>query len=392
MSSLFEKHSDNVIQLYKKKSIIPVKGKGCYITAKNGKKYLDLIGGIAVNLLGYNDKFLNKVISKQMKKYIHISNYFLNPKETEAASLLKENYIKDSKIAFTNSGTESMELVLKIIYKYMKLKGKTKIIAFSDSFHGRTTGSLSVTGIDLHQKYFTMNREYIKFVLFNSMEELEKNIDSKTGAVISEMILGGGGVVEADDAFIKRIRELTVKYNAIFAVDEIQTGLGRTGSFFAYQKYDIIPDLIAVSKGLGGGFPLGAVLAKNEIADLLKRGEHGSTFAPNPVSLAAAVHILKEIKSKNYTYKNLEKGQFLLSKLENIQKNYPNFIKDIRGRGLMIGIELNTNIAELEKFLLSKGIIVHFVKGNVLRLLPSYIIKKNDLSYFVNSLIEFIEG
>lgn len=392
MSSLFEKHSDNVIQLYKKKSIIPVKGKGCYITAKNGKKYLDLIGGIAVNLLGYNDKFLNKVISKQMKKYIHISNYFLNPKETEAASLLKENYIKDSKIAFTNSGTESMELVLKIIYKYMKLKGKTKIIAFSDSFHGRTTGSLSVTGIDLHQKYFTMNREYIKFVLFNSMEELEKNIDSKTGAVISEMILGGGGVVEADDAFIKRIRELTGKYNAIFAVDEIQTGLGRTGSFFAYQKYDIIPDLIAVSKGLGGGFPLGAVLAKNEIADLLKRGEHGSTFAPNPVSLAAAVHILKEIKSKNYTYKNLEKGQFLLSKLENIQKNYPNFIKDIRGRGLMIGIELNTNIAELEKFLLSKGIIVHFVKGNVLRLLPSYIIKKNDLSYFVNSLIEFIEG
>ncbi|MBX0312144.1 MAG: aspartate aminotransferase family protein, partial [Sulfurihydrogenibium sp.] len=359
-----------------------VKGEGCYLYDEDGKKYLDMLSGIAVNQLGYNHPKLTESICRQAKEIIHISNLFYIKPQYEVAKILVENSCGD-KVFFCNSGAEANEALIKLIRKYFydKKENRYEIITFEGSFHGRTLATITATAQPKYQEGFQPLPEGFKYAKFNDIDSVKQLINDKTAAVLIELIQGEGGVNPADKEFIKELYSLCRENGMLFTVDEVQTGIGRTGKLFAYQHYDIEPDIISLAKGLGGGVPIGAIIAKDEIAKSFVPGTHASTFGGNYLATAAAKVVLEEILSDGFLDKVIENGEYLKEKLKTF--GYP-----VKGLGLMIGLDLPEEIPakEIMKKALENGLIIGTAGKNTLRFVPPLIIQKDDIDLALNIL------
>ena len=378
---------------YKPLSISFDNGKGCYLYTKNGAKYLDAISGIGVCGLGHCNSEISKTINKQSKKLIHVSNLFnIKNQELLANSLCKIS--KMNSAFFCNSGSEANEAAIKLVRLHAnnkKLKNP-KIIVFDKAWHGRTIATLSATGSSAAQKGFKpLLSGFIK-CQFNDVNSVKKAIHKNNiAAVMLETIQGEGGIRIASDNFLNEIRRITEKKDILLVIDEVQTGIGRTGKWFSYQHSNIKPDIITLAKGLGNGVPIGACLGNNKVNKLFVPGSHGSTFGGNPFVCAVASKVIDIINKEDLCKQSKIMGEYLISDLKARTKNL-NIVKEIRGKGLMIGIEIykkNTNIVE---DCLNKGLILNLTSENVIRLLPPLITKKNHANFISKTLSKILKG
>ncbi|WP_293445296.1 aspartate aminotransferase family protein [Persephonella sp.] len=365
-----------------------VRGEGVYLYDTEGKKYLDMLAGIAVNTLGHSHPELSKVICQQASKLIHTSNLFYIQPQIEVAKILVENSCLD-KVFFCNSGAEANETAIKLVRKYFYDKGKPEkfeIITFTGGFHGRTIGSLTATAQPKYHEGFKPLLQGIRYAEFNNIESLKEALSENTAAVMFEFIQGEGGINPIDENFLNEIKKMSEEREILIVVDEVQTGIGRTGKLFAYQHYDICPDIVTLAKGLGGGVPIGAVIAKEEIAKAFTPGTHGSTFGGNFLATSAAKVVLKNVLSEGFLKDVEDKGEYLKEKLRKIGL-------DPRGKGLMIGSTLpeKINAGELAKRCLENGLIVGTAGGNTLRLVPPLIITKPQIDEGIQILSEVVK-
>ena len=358
-----------------------IKGKGAYLIDENGKRYLDFIGGIATNVLGHTHPVFVKAIKEQSNQVAHISNLYANPTSLKLAEkLIQLTDAPDARVFFCNSGAEANEAALKLSRK----RGRTRIVSTIGAFHGRTIGALSITGQPDKRKPFLPLLDKVKYVPFGDIEAMRKTITKKTAMVIVEPIQGENGVIVPPAGYLKAIRQICDSTGALFVIDAIQTGMGRTGFWFGYEHEEITPDVITLAKGLGGGLPLGAMIAIGSAAELFKPGEHGSTFGGNPISCAAGLAAINEIEKRSLNEKSLELGEFLKNELLNIEG-----VSEVRGRGLLIGIGLEKPWAkEIANYLLAKGVLVNSPNENTIRIAPPLIITKKEASKFVKVFLE----
>ena len=375
-------YSKYFLNTYRRKMLKITSNKGMYLYTEEAK-YLDMLSGLGVNALGGLDDEVVNEIFEQSKRYFHLSNFF----ETEPAGKLAEYLVKNSfaeKVFFTNSGTESIEAGLKIIKKYGNLNNKMNIVVFKNGFHGRSLGSLSITAQKKYKDQVNPLLPNIITLDFNDITGIEKAIDDNCAGVVLEVIQGEGGINIADQDFIKRLREITAKHNSLLLIDEIQTGVGRTGKLFAFEHYDIEPDLATVSKALGGGMPLGALLVNEKLKDIFSPGDHGSTFGGNPLSCAAGLKVLEKVNNTDFYSSLIKNSDYFKTKLETLKIKYPEIIGNIKIIGLMIGIEILSEepMSIVDKFQ-EKNVIVNVTHGNILRLLPPLIISKDDIDQFM---------
>ncbi len=359
-----------------------VKGEGVYLYDESGKKYIDMLSGIAVNTLGYNHPELTKTICQQAEKILHVSNLFYIQPQTDVAKILVENSSGD-KVFFCNSGAEANEAAIKLArrYFYDKKEEKYEIITFTGGFHGRTLATITATAQPKYQEGFSPLPEGFVYAEYNNIKSFLEKITDKTAAVLIEIIQGEGGVIPAEKEFIETVYSVCREKGILLIVDEVQTGIGRTGKFFAYQHFNIEPDIITSAKGLGGGVPIGAVIAKEEVAKSFVPGTHGSTFGGNYLATAAAKTVLKEVLKEGFIKEVFEKGEYLREKLKNIGLNP-------RGKGLMIGCPLPDDIKASDIALksLENGLVIGTAGGNTLRFLPPLIINRFEIDEAVDIL------
>lgn len=376
---------------YNRLPVVIERGEGCYLFTDKGEKILDMFGGLAVNVLGYNHELLNEAIIEQVKKYLHISNIFYQEKQIALARKMLE-LSGFSKVFFSNSGTESVEAAIKIIRKFSLGTSKKTLISFSGSFHGRTMGALSLTARKKYRDQFAPLLPDIKHLEFNSIKDLKESIDESTAGVFIECIQGEGGINLAKQDFIDKLNELKREYGFIIAADEIQSGVGRTGKLHGYEHFGLEPDIVILAKGIGGGLPLGAVMGNESVKDVFSIGEHGSTFGGNPVAAAAGLVIFDLLGGSNGLIRNTElAGRYLVSKLNSIKEKFPASIKEVRGFGLMIGIEMNQPGLPIVERLMARGVLVNCTNENVIRLLPPFIITNDEIDLFISKFDEVLK-
>ena len=362
-----------------------VKGSGNKVIDSQGNQYLDFLGGIATNILGHAHPAIIEAVTKQLTELTHVSNFYAHPQGLTLAEELQSLVGNaTARTFFCNSGAEANEAALKI----SRLTGKKKIVAFVNSFHGRTMGALSMTGQSGKRDPFKPLIPNISFLPYGDERALKKGISKRTAMVIIEPIQGEAGVIVPAKGFLKKVRERTSEVGALLAVDEVQTGMGRTGDWFAYQSEAITPDIITLAKGLGGGLPLGATIGIGKAAEFLQAGSHGSTFGGSPTSAAAALAAIKVIKSENLLDQVKKLGEVLIHEGSKIQG-----VKEVRGRGLLIGIELDkADAKEVQKTLEKKHILVNAANAKTIRIAPALITNLSDVEHFVATLREVLEG
>jgi len=356
------------------------KGLGCKLYDIEGREYVDFVSGVAVNCLGHSHPVIINALREQSEKLIHISNYYWNTTHTLLAEKLISNS-DHSKVFFCNSGTEAVEGALKIARKHGKLKGndsKNVFLYMDNSFHGRTMGALSVTGQEKYQQDFRPLIEGVRKVNFNDICDLKKNFDETVCGIIIEPIQGEGGINAADIGFLEEARNLCDKYDALLIFDEIQCGIGRLGSLFAYKKFSVIPDVICIAKALGGGFPIGAVITNEKASMAFVPGDHGSTYGGNPLGCAVGVAVLTELIDGGVINKIEEKSIYLKKKLLKLKEQY-DLIDEVKGMGLLIGISLKTKAKEFSNLCFDKGLLVVTAGDNVVRLLPPLNVTKAEM-------------
>lgn len=380
-----------LLHTYNRAPVILKEGKGVYLLDTKGKEYLDFGAGIAVAGLGYGNKELEEALCQQVHKLLHTSNLFYHELLKPAAEALTKISQMDQ-VFFTNSGTEAIEGALKAArkYAYENNTGKKEFIAMNKAFHGRTMGALSVTGTKAYRDPFTPLIPDTDFVDFNDIEALKEKITDKTCAIILEPIQGEGGIYPADKDYLKEVRRLCDEKEILLIFDEIQCGMGRTGAYFAWQKYQVKPDILVMAKAIGNGLPVGAFALSNKIAQKsLKPGDHGTTYGGNPLALSAVVTTIK-LFEKNKILSNVETmGAYLKVSLEDL-KEEKDTIKEVRGIGLMQGIELETSSSEVIAKALKKGLILIPASGNVIRFVPPLIIKKEEIDKMIRILKEIL--
>ncbi|MEN9516324.1 MAG: hypothetical protein RLZZ159_190 [Actinomycetota bacterium] len=361
-----------------------IRGKGLEVWDEQGKKYLDFLGGIATNLLGHNHSQVTKAIGDQSKVLSHVSNFYSHePGLKLAAELIEMTGDKSARVFFCNSGAEANEAAMKL----SRLTGRTKIVAAQNSFHGRTMGALSLTGQPAKRNPFKPLIKNIKHVPYGDLEALRKAVTKKTAMLILEPIMGEAGVVVPPSGYLKAAREVCDKTGALLVIDAVQTGMGRTGSWFGYEKEGFSPDVITIAKGLGGGLPLGAMIGLGRAASLFKPGMHGTTFGGNPISCAAALAVIKEIKAKDYLALNRAKGALLRNVISPIVG-----VKEVRGEGLLIGIVVaELKAKEAAQGLQERGFLVNAANENVIRLAPSYLVSESQIMKFATAFNEVCE-
>ena len=387
-----------IMNTYGRFDLTLVKGDGCILYDENGKRYIDFASGIAVNNLGYNNNAINSALINQIKKLIHVSNYFYTEPQAVLAEKLCKNSFAD-KVFFCNSGAESVEGAIKLarIYAGKFSKRGHKVIAMQNSFHGRTFGALSATGQDKYHKGFEPLLEGFTHVKFNDFSAVEKLIDGAGGkdycALIIEPVQGEGGVNIADKEYIKYLRDLTAKNDIVLIFDEVQVGLGRTGKLFAYMNYGVEPDVMTLAKPLAGGLPIGAVLAKDKIAKAFEPGNHASTFGGGPVVTAAANAFIDEITKEGFLDEVLKTGDYIKFKLDELKLDFPEFIKDVRNIGLIGAIEFyEFKAKDVAVKLIEEGFLTTAVQDKILRLTPPLIIKKGDVDLLVESVVKVLNA
>ncbi len=366
---------------YGRYPIAMVKGKGSWVWDADGKKYLDFVTGIAVNNLGHCHPSITKAIREQSKQLVQPCNLFHIEKQGQFAKMLVDNSFAD-KVFFCNSGTEANEGAIKLARKWgADNGGKYKILHARDSFHGRTMGSLSATDKN-YQAGFKPLVPGFKSINYGNIESLEKALkDDKVCAVILEPIQGENGVVLPPDGYLKKVRTLCTKNKALLIFDEVQVGMGRTGTLFAYEHYGIKPDIMTLSKALGGGIPCGAFLTTNRIAKHLGPGMHGTTLGGNPLAMSTAIAVLNTIQNEGLLDGASSLGGYFLEKLEALAAKYKKHIKEVRGKGLILGIEFkNADIAKnVVNKSIEKGLLTILTKKKVMRILPPLNVKKKEI-------------
>jgi len=366
-------------------------GQGVFLYDRQGKAYLDFFSGLGVNALGYQHPRVQKAIERQLKRNLHLSNFFVQDVQIELARKLLQLAGYD-RLFFTNSGTEAIEGILKIVKKWGKARQKDHIICFENAFHGRTLGALSITAQEKYQKSFTPLLSGVIQLPYNDPEALLHTVNGGTAAIFLEFIQGEGGIVPAEPQFIRAIRKVREQHQVLIVADEIQAGIGRTGRFMAYQHFNVHPDLVASAKALGGGLPLGAFLVSAPLTEVLQRGEHGTTFGGSPLSCAAGLAVIQEIEEKNLLQHVQKTGAYLLNQLRNLQREFPELIKTVRGLGLMAAMEMHQDTFPLVRKGLEKGIVLNSTAGNVLRLLPPLIVEPSHVDQGIEMIRDILKN
>lgn len=384
---IFAKDKSDYLPVFARYNIVLDHGDGPYVYDTQGKKYIDFLAGIAVNVVGHNYKPLVDAISKQASKMIHCSNLYYTEVQVEAAEKLKKLSGMD-KVFFGNSGAEANEGAIKLARKYATNidPEKIQIISALHSFHGRTIATLTATGQDHYHHGFGPLPAGFDYVPYNDIQALEAKMSDKTCAVMLEAIQGEGGVHVPDTDYLPKVRALCDKYNAVLIFDEVQCGMGRTGTFFGCQQFGVKPDIVTLAKGLAGGVPIGAFMATDKVASAFHAGDHGSTFGGNPLACAAACVVLDALIDGNLMENAKEIGAYLQSKFEEYKINYPNLIKEVRGRGLILGMELTRPGREIANECLDYGAIINCTAGNVLRFVPPLNITKAHVDELISVL------
>ena len=389
---IFARDDNNYLPVFNRYKIVLDHGEGAYLYDINGKKYIDFLAGIAVNVLGHGCKPLVDAISNQAAKVIHVSNlYYTEPQANAAAKLVNLSGL--DRVFFANSGAEANEGAIKIARKFAKSfsEDKTQIITAWDSFHGRTLATLTATGQPKYHKGFEPLPAGFDYVHYNDIDELAEKISDKTCAVMLETIQGEGGVYTPKDDYLQKVRELCDKNNALLILDEIQAGIGRSGKFFAYEKYGIKPDIVTLAKGLAGGVPIGAFICTEKVANALHPGDHGTTFGGNPLACAAANVVLDTVPDEKFLSHVEEVGIYFKNKLIDLQKKYPEQISEVRGEGLILGVQLSNSKksgVEIVNECMKRGAIINCTVGTVLRFIPPLIITNEQVDEVIKILDE----
>lgn len=377
-----EKDLKYIMHTYGRYDVALKSGKGAVAFDENGKRYIDVSSGIGVNSLGYCDEGWVKAVSAQAGTIQHMSNYFYS----EQASNLAEKLCKFSglsKVCFGNSGAEANEIAIKIARKYSFDKygaDRNEIITLRDSFHGRTVTTLSATGQDVFHNYFFPFTDGFKFVVANDIDALKDAVSDKTCAVMFEVIQGEGGVNILDKDYVKQLAEFCAERDILMICDEVQTGIGRTGKFYAFQNFEILPDLVTSAKGLGGGLPIGVCLCADKLKDVMGPSSHGSTFGANPVVCAGANYVVDTVADEKFLSSVEEKGEYLETKLRQLKE-----VKNVRRMGLMVGIEIEADAHDIAAKCVENGLLIITAK-NLLRMLPPLTITQAELDEAVQIL------
>jgi len=380
-----------LMNTYKRPPLVFTRGKGCYLWDDRGKRYLDFLGGIAVNALGHAHPRIVRVVRREAARAIHLSNLFHNQFQGPLAEKLVK-WSKLDRVFFTNSGSEAIEGALKLARIYARKKTgadappvKTKILALEHSFHGRTFGALAITASAKYRVPYEPLMPGAVFVRFNDVADLEAKFDATVCAVILEPVQGEGGVFPVSEAFYDRARQLCTEHDAALIADEIQCGLGRTGRYFAYQKFRALPDIAVVAKPLAGGLPLGAILASEKFASAFSPGLHGTTFGGGPMICAAALEFLNTLEKEKLLANVRARGEQLRAGLEKLKSKF-DFVKEVRGEGLIAGMELTIEGAPIAQEALRRGVIINCTHERTLRFLPPFIVTSKQVNDFLAAL------
>jgi acetylornithine aminotransferase len=376
--TLTEREAANFFHTYKRLPLEIDHGEGVYLFARDGRKYLDMFSGLAVNALGYAHPRVTRAIVEQANRYIHLSNYFLQEPQIRLAELLTK-HSGYPRVFFSNSGAEAIEGAIKLVRKWGYTNGKSNLVAFSNAFHGRTMGALSLMDRAKYREGFGPFLDHCAIAVFNDAASLSSSVNGQTAAVLLEFIQGEGGVRPVSQEFVRQLAALQKKYGFLVIADEIQSGVGRTGKFFGFQHFDIKPDVVTLAKPIGGGLPLGAILAREEIASVLQPGMHGTTFGGNPVACAAGVAVIEEIFEHDLLKSAAERGDQLISGLQQLGKKHAGLVTEVRGYGLMAGMELNRTGELIVEAMRNKGILINCTDTTVLRFLPPLIVGKDHI-------------
>jgi len=386
--------SRHLMNTYKRSDMIFTHGRGCYVFDQNGKKYLDFLGGIAVNALGYSYPALVKTIRREAGRAVHVSNLFHNPFQGPLAAKLAKWSGMD-RVFFSNSGSEAVEGALKLARIAAKKKPggatKTRFLAMEHSFHGRTFGALSITHPLKYREPFEPLLPGVDFVRLNDVADLEAKFNDEVCAVIVEPIQGEGGIYPVSIEFWKRVRELATEHGAALIADEIQCGLGRTGRAFAYQRLEGLPDIVIIAKPLAGGLPLGAFLAREEFAAAFVPGLHGSTFGGGPLTCATGLTFLETVEKKHLLANVRARGAELKAGLKKMAAKF-DFIREVRGEGLMLGLDLDVEGAPYVAEALKQGLLINCTHGHILRFLPPFILTAQQVKEGLTKIESVLAG
>lgn len=385
--------AQSLLPTYARYPMALVKGEGSWLWDDKGNKYLDFMSGIAVTNLGHAPKRIKEALVKQLDELWHVSNLFQIPNQAEAAKLLTDNSAGDA-VFFCNSGAEANEAAIKLARRYQQLvakNGRYEIITFEQSFHGRTLATLTATGQAKVKEGFAPLPEGFKSIPYNNIDALKEAVSGVTAAVMLELVQAEGGVYPAEADYIRQVAELCEREGVLLIVDEIQTGIGRTGKLFAYEHYGIEPDIFTLAKGLGSGFPVGAMVAKEKLREGFTAGSHGSTFGGTPIATAVVKATLETIVGDRLPDRAAEQGAYLMGQLREKLANAP-FVKEVRGLGLLIGIECAGPVSSVLTEAQAKGLLVISAGPNVVRLLPNLLVTNDEIDEAVSILTELLQA
>ena len=366
---------------YKRRNISFLKGKGSYLFSTDGKKYLDFLSGIAVNTLGHSNPRLIKALNSQAKKVWHVSNSFQIPEgEILAKKLAKRTFAE--KVIFVNSGAEANEAAIKVARRYFYSLGKpnkNRILCIKNSFHGRTLANIFASGSKKMTEGFGPKVSGFDHFKYSDIKSLKKKITKKTAAIFFETAMGESGIKVHTKKFLKEVKKICKKRDILLILDEVQCGIGRSGKFFAYEYANVKPDIVPIAKGIGGGFPIGAVLMTKKVSKCMVPGTHGSTYGGNPLAMAIGNVVMDEVFKKGFLKNVRKNSNYFLKKLNDLKKNYPKVIKEIRGIGLLIGIKVNVDLGNFINKLTNNKLLTIRAAENVVRILPPLNVKKREI-------------
>ncbi len=370
-----------LVKNYNRRKISFIKGKGSFLYSKDKKKYLDFLSGIAVNTLGHSHPALIKALNTQAKKVWHVSNSFEIPEgELLAKNLAKKTFA--DKVIFVNSGAEANEAAIKIARRHFYSIGKpnkNRILCIKNSFHGRTLANIFASGSKKMTEGFGPKVSGFDHFKFGDLKSLKKKINKNTAALFFETAMGESGIKVHSNKFLKEVKKICNKKKILLILDEVQCGIGRSGKFFAFEYSNVKPDIVPIAKGIGGGFPIGAVLMTKKVAKCMIPGTHGSTYGGNPLAMTVGNTVLSEVYKKGFLANVRKKSKYFLFELEKTKKNYPKVIKEVRGIGLLIGLKLNVNLGKFINSLTQNKLLTIRAAENVVRILPPLNVKKNEI-------------
>jgi acetylornithine/N-succinyldiaminopimelate aminotransferase len=383
-----------LMNTYRRFPVLLRKGRGMKVWGADGREFLDFVGGVATNVLGHCHPKVVVAIQKQAQRLIHVSNFYHIEPQIELARLLVENSFAE-KVFFCNSGAEANEGAIKLARKFSAVHyapEKREIIAAHNAFHGRTLATLAATGQEKFQKGFEPLTPGFRHVPFGDADALARAVTDRTCAVMLEPVQGEAGVQVPPEDYLKKVELLCRERGLLFILDEVQTGMGRTGTLFACEQYGVEPDIMTLAKGLGGGVPIGAVLATGRVAEAFAPGDHGSTFGGNPLACAAAVATLQTVLESGFLLEQCRRmGAYLSAKLQDLKRTFSSTVADVRGKGLLLGMELTRDCGPVVEACLQRGLLLNCAAGNVLRFMPPLIVQEGDIDQMAQVLGDVME-